>query len=142
MRSKISNLKTRVYRKVGLMCFIPKLIRPFEPALKYARCKLGLNEDEFMETPPCNSSACVDPRIEDREITRDLGLPNLDSMVDGMASTLDDCFDDMEKITYGARVLAKIVDDASCDEPRYESICQSLIAENRVVPQNRCQSIR
>ena len=138
----ISNLKTRVYQKLGLMCFLPKLIRPFQPYLEYTRCKLGLNEDEFMEPPPCNISRCIDPKIEDREITRDLGLPNLDSMVDGMASTLDDCFDDMEKVDYGARVLAKLVDDESCDDPRYESICKDLISEDRIILDTSCQSQR
>jgi hypothetical protein len=95
-----------------------------------------------METPPCNATACKDPRIEDREITRDMGLPNLDFMVDGMVSTLDECFDDMPKVRYGSRVLVKIVDDGSCDDPKYASICQEMIEQNRIVSEDDCQTPR
>ena len=93
-----------------------------------------------METPACDLNACKEPSLEDREITRDRGLPNLDFMADGMVSTMDDCFADMEKITYGARVIAKLVDDKSCDAPEYESICQELLAQNRTIFEQDCRT--
>ena len=95
-----------------------------------------------MENPPCNASACLNPEIEDRPITRDKGLPNLDFMIEDMVSTMDDCFDDMEKVTYGSRVLAKLVDDESCDNPKYTSLCQEALKNNNVVSEGSCQSPR
>lgn len=142
IQSKISDLKSNLFRKLGLSCLIPTLLRPFMPILSYTKCKLGLNDDGFMKTPPCNTSLCVNPIIEERMITRDLGVPNLDEMIEGEVATLDDCFDDMEKVEYGARVYAKLVDDVSCDDPRYVSICQKQIDQNRIVIENKCQSIK
>ena len=55
-------------------------------------------------------------------------------------STLDDCFNDMEKVEYGTRIHAKLIDDGSCSNPRYTSICQSMIEQDRVVLENECQS--
>ena len=65
----------------------------------------------------------------------------LDETIENQANTYDDCFDDMRKITYGARVLAKLVDDVSCDDPRYEGMCEELIAQDRVLNEENCQSI-
>ena len=142
LTQKMSYVKSRILQKLGLMCVIPKLTRPFEPIFEYARCKLGINQDNFMETPPCNATACIDPSVEEREITRDMGLPNLDFMVDGMVSTLDECFNDMPKVKYGSRVLVKIVDDESCDDSRYESMCQEMMDQNRIVLEDDCQTPR
>ena len=127
-------------KKLRLTCLFPKLIRPFEPILSYTKCKLGLSDDGFMVTPPCNASVCTNPIIEDRMIIRDLGLPNLDNMIMEEVSTLDDCFNDMEKVEYGTRIHAKLIDDESCSNPRYTSICQSMIEQDRVVLENECQS--
>ena len=138
VQTRISDLMNSVVRKLRLQCLLPKVIRPFEPLLKYSRCLLGLNDDEFMETPPCNSDSCLDPSLEDRPITRDRGLPNLDFMIDGEVSTMDDCFPDMEKVVYGSRVRAKIVDDGSCDDPKYEEECQNLMVNNRIVMEENC----
>ena len=138
--SLISKVKTRIFQKLGLMCVIPKLTRPFVPFFKHFQCKLGLNEDDFMEAPPCNASACIDPVIEDREITRDIGLPNLDDMVDGMDSTLDDCFADMTKVEYGSRILAKLVDDMPCEDPKFNAICKDLMDQKRMISEEDCQS--
>ena len=140
IQSKISDAKSRLFRKLGMSCLFPKLTLPFQPIFTYARCKLGLNDDGFMETPPCNASACINPKIENRHITRDLGLTNLDSMMMGEVSTMDDCFNDMEKVEYGSRVHAKLVDDESCEDPRYASICQSMMEQNRVLLEEQCQS--
>ena len=140
IQTRISSVKMMMLKKLRLTCLYPKLIRPFQPILTFARCKLGLNDDEFMETPPCDASACTNPIIEEQMITRDLGLPNLDEAIMEDVNTLDDCFSDMEKIEYGTRIFAKLVDDESCDDPRYAAICQSMIEQNRVVMENDCQS--
>ena len=140
IQSKISDAKSRFFRKLGLACLFPKLTRPFQPIFTYTRCKLGLNDDGFMETPPCNASACINPKIENRPITRDRGLPNLDIVMMGEVSTMDDCFNDMTKVEYGTRVHAKLVDDVSCEDPRYASICQSMMEQNRVLFEDQCGS--
>ena len=143
VQTKFADLKSRVMRKLGLTCLFPKLLRPFDPYIKRFKCNLGLNEDDgFMENPPCNPSACMNPEIEEREITRDRGVPNLDFMVEGMVSTMDDCFNDMEKVTYGSRVLAKLVDDESCDDSKYSSICQEALVNNNVIQEETCRSPR
>ena len=138
--SKISSIQSNILESLRLTCLFPKVVKPFMPILKYARCKLGLEEDGFMETPPCKAISCLESSIQDRPITRDLGIPNLDFMIEGRVSTLDDCFPDMEKITYGTRVIAKLVDDQSCDLPRYSSVCQDLLQRNRTVLSESCKT--
>ena len=117
-------------------------MRPFDPFIKTFKCKLGLNEDGFMEAPPCNVSTCLNPRVENRPITRDRGLPNFDFMIEDMISTIDQCFNDMEKVTYGSRVLAKLVDDESCDDPKYKDLCQDAMNQNRIVFEDDCLTPR
>ena len=138
----ISTVKSKLYRKLGIECLFPRLMRPFESILKYYRCKLGLSDDEFMTTPDCNSARCTNATIEDKEITRDLGMANLDFMIDGQVSTMDDCFGEMEKVTYSTRVLAKIVDDQPCDDPRYQSMCAEAMEQNRIISEDRCETAR
>ena len=46
----------------------------------------------------------------------------------------------MKKVTYGSRVLAKIVDDQPCEDVRYQGICQELIFQNRVLFEENCRS--
>jgi len=140
IQSKMSEISSRIIQKLRLECLIPRLLHPFEPIFKYTRCTLGLNDDGFMATPPCNASACVNPIIEDRTITRDRGLPNLDFMIDGKVSTMDECFGDMEKVVYGTRIQAKIVDDQPCEDPKYEKICQDLIEQNRMLLEENCET--
>ena len=141
VESTFSLLKAKIYNKLGLSCLVPRLIRPFEPILRYARCKIGLDYDGFMEAHPCNGTVCMDPSIEDRTITHDLGVPNLDALrLD--VSTTDDCFSDMKKIQYAARVLAKIIEDQPCDDPRYESLCNDAIEQNRILDEDSCLSVR
>ena len=141
-QTKISDLQSRAFRKLRISCFLPKLLRPFEPIMKHIKCKLGLNEDGFMETPTCNATECMNPMITDREITRDLGLPNLDFMVEDTVSTMDQCFPEMEKVTYGSRVLAKLVDDQPCDDPRYESICKEAMDMDQVIVEEDCKTAK
>ena len=93
-----------------------------------------------MDTPPCNKTSCLDPAIQDQHITRDRGIPNFDFMMEGRVSTLDDCFPQMEKITYGARIIARIVDDQPCDVPKYNAICEEAIQNNRTVFEESCQN--
>ena len=138
--SKISTIKSNISERLRLTCLLPKIFRPFMPILEYTRCKLGLNEDGFMKTPPCQENSCVEPNVQDRPISRDMGIPNFDVMTEGKVSTLDECFPDMEKIEYGARVIAKLVDDQSCDDARYSSICQEALQENRTVSVESCQT--
>ena len=82
----------------------------------------------------------MNPQIEDRVITRDRGLPNLDNEIMGDVSTIDDCFKDMKKVEYGIRVHVKVVDDKSCDDPRYTSICQRMMDQNRILFEDKCHS--
>ena len=140
LQLKTSGIKAKIYQKLRLSCLFPKLLRPFAPMFLYFRCKLGLEDDRFMETPPCNATVCREPSIEDRVITRDRGVPNLDVMIEGQVSTMDDCFDDMRKVVYGTRVQAKLVDDESCENPRYQPLCQEEIDQNRVLLEQNCLS--
>lgn len=141
-----------MYRKLGVSCLFPKLLRQFQPLIERLTCKLGLDEDEseargFMKTSECkpDSSAnfpytCTEPSIESRIITRSHGLPNMDVMIENDVSTYDDCFPEMTKVTYGSRVLAKLVNDVSCEDPRYQAICQEQSVQNRVLFEEDCQS--
>ena len=138
-QTKISDLQSRAFKKLRISCLLPKLLRPFEPIMKHIKCNLGPDDDGFMETPTCNATACMNPTITDREITRDLGLPNLDFMVEDTVSTMDQCFPEMERVTYGSRVLAKLVDDQPCDDPRYESICKEAMDMDQVIVEEDCK---
>ena len=140
--SPISALKSRAYKTLGIECLFPKLIRPFQPIFKYTRCRLGLTNDGFMNTPSCDASTCVNATVEIKEITRDKGLPNLDFMMEGRVNTMDDCFADMDKVIYGARVVAKLVDDQPCDDPKYESMCQEAIEQKRMILEDNCETSR
>ena len=130
----------QIVDKLRIGCLIPKLIRPFEPILKYIRCKLGLEEDEFMEAPRCDAMTCEES-LEEQVITNDLGPPPM-TMMNLEVQTMSDCFRDMKEIQYGARVLAKIVRDQSCDDPQYQEICKELMSEGRVLDEESCQNNR
>ena len=138
VRTKIKSIKMKIYDKLHIGCLFPKLIRPFEPTFEYIRCKLGLEEDEFLEAAQCNSIVC-EKSLEDKIITNDRG-PTPMRMMKLQAQTLSDCFDDIPKVRYGARVLAKIVRDESCDDPDYQQICQELMNEGRILDQEKCQN--
>ena len=140
----ISTAQSKVYQKLGISCLIPKLLRPLQPIVERLSCKLGLDLEEdsgYMKSGlSCNEKTCRDPSIESRLITRDLGVPNMDDMIQGQISTYDDCFPEMEKATYGSRVLAKLVDDVSCEDPRYQGICQEQSLKNRELLEENCLS--
>jgi hypothetical protein len=61
-------------------------------------------------------------------------------MVEDTVSTMDECFEDMEKVTYGSRILAKLVDDQPCDDPRYAAMCQEEMTKNRIILEEDCQT--
>ena len=86
------------------------------------------------------NSKCNEPSCQTRDITRSHGFPNMDTMTEGLVSTMADCFPDMEKVTYGSRVIAKLVNDVPCDNPRYSSVCQEQEAQGRVISEEECAS--
>ena len=138
---KISLYKTAALDKARLSCFLPILIRPFEPILEHFRCKLGISEDPYMEAPPCDPAMCSTSEIEDREITMSKPIPSM-VLMNVSVETIDDCFQDMQKLKYGARVLIKTTDDESCDDPRFSDTCQNLFEENKVIMEDTCASPR
>ena len=56
--------------------------------------------------------------------------------------TIDDCFEDMTKLLYGARVLMTNVDDGSCEDPRFKEQCEQLFKEDKVLMEADCSSPR
>ena len=56
--------------------------------------------------------------------------------------TIDDCFSEMTKLVFGARILIKIVDDQDCKDPRYENICNDLFQSDMVIDEENCSSPR
>ena len=148
MQAKHGMRQARLFDELGIACVLPKLghyfhslLGPIMPKIERLRCRLGLVDDGTMEAPSCNAAACIDPEIEDREITGDRGMPNLDFMR-LETSTMDDCFGNMRKIQYGARVVANLVEDESCDDARYTGICEELKSQNRTVLEETCTSLR
>ena len=139
VQQKVSPLKMRLVNKLGIGCLVPKIIRPFEPTFRYLRCKLGLEEDDFMEAMECSVMNCDDP-LEDKVITNDLNAPI--EMMDLDVQTMSDCFGDMREVNYGVRAFVKIIQDESCDEPKNQDICQEVLndPENRVIEEETCQT--
>ena len=124
----VSMYKAAAVDKARLSCIIPTLRRPFEPILDHFRCKLGISEDQYMEAAPCNISNCLKSEKEEREITLTKPIPSI-ALMNMSVETIDDCFNDMKKLEYGIRVLIKVADDESCDEPRFIGMCQRLLDE-------------
>ena len=139
LQARIGAVKMRLVDKLGIGCLVPKLIRPFEPMFRYLRCKLGLEDDEFMEAAQCNAMRCEES-LEEQVITNDRPAPMI--MMDLDVQTMSDCFGEMREVTYGTRVLAKIVRDQSCDDPQYQQICQDLFSEGRVIEEENCRTAK
>ena len=137
-QQKIERFQMRVFDFLRINCLVPKVIRPFKPILDYFRCKFGLDTDQFMEAAACNEVKCEES-LEDKIITNDRGPVPMNTMDLG-AQTLSDCFQDMKEVRYGARVLAKIVRDKSCDDPKYQDICQELMDDDRVIMEEICKT--
>ena len=142
----ISTLKSKLYQKLGLSCLFPKFLRPYQPVIQRLLCKVGLDEDDNqgfieIENSECNSEKmCTEQSLEEKVITRSHGFLSSYSSSQNQVETYDDCFQDEEKITYGSRVIAKLVNDSSCDDPRYRGICQELSIQNLIVFEDECQS--
>ena len=142
----ISTLKSKLYQKLGLSCLFSKFLRPYQPVIQRVLCKVGLEEDDNqgfieIENSECNSEKmCKEKSFEDKVITRSYGFLSSYSSSQNQVDTYDDCFQDKEKITYGARVIAKLVNDSSCDDPRYRGICQELSIQNKIIFEDDCQS--
>ena len=138
LSQEISMVKDKFHEKLGIQCLVPRLMYPWLPILDYARCKLGLEDEGFMEAPVCNITLCSEADIEEREIAIDNGMPNLDtSTLD--VNTMDDCFNNVEKVKYGVRVLAKLVDDVDCDNPEFKEACDEEIANQRIIEEEGCE---
>ena len=118
--------------------FVSKAVTSFRAHFSLCSLYLGIKRRWVYGYPSLNSTACTDPRIEDKEITRDRGLPNLDFMMEGMATTMDDCFPDMDKVMYGSRIIAKLVDDVPCEDPEYNQMCKEEMEKNRVIEEDNC----
>ena len=139
LEEKIGSLKMRFVDKLGIGCLAPKLIRPFETMFQYIRCKLGLEEDKFMEAAQCNAMRCEES-LEEQVITNSRPAPMIMMNLD--VQTMSDCFEEMREVTYGTRVLAKIVRDQPCDDPQYQEICQKQFSENRVIEEENCRTTK
>ena len=141
----MSNFKFNLYHKLGLSCLFPKFLRPVQPAIESIRSSLGLGTYEerkgFIDSAPCSCNMCKNPIIENKTVTRDLGLPNMDyPTYEKVVTTKDQCFKDMEKVSYGSRVIVKLVDDQPCSDPKYESICEEQMNQSRVLFEEDCQT--
>ena len=136
VREPVSTLKMMIYDRLRIACLFPRIIKPFEPILKYTRCKLGLDNDEFMEAAKCNTMTCQ-ASLEEKTITHDLGPAPMKMMNLGV-QTMADCFGEMRPVRYGARVLAKIVNDKPCDDPRYQAMCKDAMEKGRIVEEEKC----
>ena len=141
----LSNLKSNLYRKLGLSCLFPKLLRPVQPAIESIRYSLGLGTYEerkgFIDSAPCSCNMCKNTNLENKPVTRDLGLPSIGyPTYEKVANTKDQCFQDMENVTYGSRVIVKLVDDQPCSDPKYESICEEQMNQSRVLFEEDCQT--
>ena len=135
---KFIRAKAFFYENLGLACLVPRLLDPWVPIFDYARCQLGIKIDDFMEAPICNRTLCTDSEIEEREITNDNGMQNIgESALE--VNTVDDCIPNMKKVSYGARVLVKLIDDVSCDDSEYVEECNLLIADQRIVVEETCE---
>ena len=141
VQSKIVMFKTKLFDKLGLQCLVPNLLKDIEPYITRISCKLGLNGDGFMQVPSCSSNLCSKSVIEEKEITRHLEAPIFD-ITNLRVQTMDDCFREMGKVTYGSRILAKLVDDQACDDPRFTSFCDELFGQDRVIMKETCENDR
>ena len=136
--ARIGRIKMRAANNLGIGCLVPKVTRPFETMFRYLRCKMGIKDDEYMDAAQCNAVRCEESISEEKMITNSrpttLRMMNLD------VQTKSDCFKDVREVKYGVRVLAKLIQDASCDDPEYQQICQDLLNENRVIEEDGCRT--
>ena len=143
IHSKFEMTKARILDKLGLQCLFPKLIHPFNPIFKYVRCLLGINSnDGFLSVPSCDyrpTTICSKQDVQEQEITHSLYTPYIPT-TDLRIRTIDSCFPGLERVSYGARILIKLVDDQPCDDVRYNNECNELIETNRIVSEHTCET--
>ena len=138
LHSKITMLKAKALDALRLQCLFPILLNPFDPILKYVRCLLDLNyNDGFMVVPGCNSSICTPLEVEEREITHRLEIPHMDTE-DLSIRTMDRCFRKMQPVSYGTRIIVKLLDDEPCDDPKYQDECKELMEQDKIVFEENC----
>ena len=138
----ISALKSKVIRSLGAECHGPRVLRPFESMIERLRCKLGLTDDRFMPTPPCDYNKCVKPILQESKITRDMGFSNPEDLLTG-ANSRGECFADepaFEPVTFGVRIQATILNDVDCEDYRYQKMCQEALLQNRMILEEDCTS--
>ena len=140
VQEKFSARKMAIYDQLRISCLLPRLLHPFQPIFSYVRCKLGLDDDGYMEAARCGEMRCQES-LEEKTITRDIG-PAPMPMMDLKVKSMSDCFIDMREIKYGARVLVKIIDDEPCSNPEYSQQCEELISQDRIVEEDRCSTTR
>ena len=140
VQSKLAMLKAMILEKLRLQCLFPKLLHPFLPILSHFSCKLGLNNDGFMETPTKQNISCNDLEIEQKEISHRLDLPHFEN-TNLQVRTMDNCFPEMEETLYGARTLTKLVNDESCQDQRYAAVCEELFSQDKIIMEAGCETI-
>ena len=137
----IEAAKAQFLRKMGAECYGPRMLRPLQPKIENLKCKLGLIDDRFMPTPPCDFEKCgMTPKLQEMEITRDMGFADPEALVEGQINSRGDCFNDIEPIAFGIRVQAMILKDVDCADIRYQQMCQDTMYENRIIWEEDCSS--
>ena len=139
--SPLSAAKSKILRRLGWECYGPRFLKPFEPLIERLTCKLGLTDDRFMPTPPCNLKKCVKPLLQESSISRDMGFANPeDSLPKGTAYSNAECFNDIEPVRFGLRVITTLMNDAPCEDPRYQKMCQEALLQNRMILEDDCRT--
>ena len=138
--AEISSLRSKIIKKLGLACLLPKLLKPVHPFIKRVKCILGLDNKGLVETQQRSDNLCSNPVIYDRKINLDQRFTNQDFRAQDTGNRVDECFEEMETETYGARVILRLVDDQPCDDPRFKSICRETISRGHVIFESDCQT--
>ena len=106
------------------------------------RCLLGLTNESTVRVPTCGTIQCTKSETEVRPITHHLAAPLGSDFTNLRVRTMADCFPEIENVQYGSRILTKLVDDQSCEDSRYISLCNILLIEDRVILTNSCNTQR
>ena len=142
IQDKFAMLKVTILDKLGLQCLVPRILHPLMPIMTYVKCALGLNNDKgFMDVNPHRNNSCSDLETQVTEINHHLEVPHFD-ITNLQVRTMDNCFSGMQKTVYGTRILTKLVNDESCEDQRYASLCEELFSQDRVIVEERCETPR
>ena len=141
--SPLSAGKSKLLRRLGWECYGPRFLRPFEPLIERITCKLGLEDDRFMPTPPCNFEKCVKPPLQETEISRDMGFADPeDALPKGVAHSNAECFNEVPPVMFGLRVITTLLDEAPCEDYKYQKMCQEALLQNRMIQEGGCKTPR